>query len=155
MPAGTQISGEDGIIELLDMNDTVIGEIPCLKKWDLNVSANFSSRSTRCMLSNGDGGSDSSGGWEKNSLQGKTWDVNLEFFWQEDAAIPASLKLDPTNVGDKLKVRLYPNKNEAGKLVYEGTALIATAPITSEVEGDVNANVSLKGDGELTKATVV
>lgn len=154
MPQGTQISGEDGIIELLDDQGAVIGEIPCLKKWDLNVSANLSSRSTRCMLSNDDGGSDSSGGWEKSTLQSKSWEVSLEFFWQEDENIPASLQLDPTNVGDKLKVRLYPNKDSSGKISYQGDAFIQSAPITSDVDGDVMTTVSLKGTGGITKAAV-
>lgn len=155
MPAGTQISGEDGIVKLIDADtDIEIGEIPCLVSWTLEASASIASRSTRCMKSNGDGGSDTEASWDKNTVEGKSWNVSANFFWQENQSIPASLKLDPTNVGQKVKLELYPNDSDSGKVVYSGTAIIESVSDPSEVTGDVKCDVTLRGDGALATDTV-
>lgn len=154
MPAGTQISGEDGIINLLDLEDVAIGEIPCLRSWSLEASASIAQRSVRCMKSNGDGGSDVEAAWDKNTVEGKSWSGNATFFWQENQSIPASLKLDPSNVGQKVKVELYPHDDASGKVIYSGTAIIESVSIPSEVAGDIQCEVTLRGDGALTQDTV-
>lgn len=56
MPAGSFFSGEQGILELIDpSDDSVIGEVPCLKSWTLEAAAELSQLGSRCMASNGDG----------------------------------------------------------------------------------------------------
>ncbi len=158
MPAGTQISGEDGIVNLLDpSDDSVIGEVPCLVSWTLNTTADVQEISTRCMKSNSDGGSDSAVGWSKKKVQGKTWNVSLTFFYQEDQLIPGSVQLDPTMIGERVKVQLYPNDDAIGKVVYEGTAIIASGDVSGDIGSTdgVQTTVPLEGDGELTKAVVV
>eukprot|EP00112_Aurelia_sp_Birch-Aquarium-sp1_P006634 Seg17282.1 transcript_id=Seg17282.1/GoldUCD/mRNA.D3Y31 product="hypothetical protein" protein_id=Seg17282.1/GoldUCD/D3Y31 len=155
MPQGQQISGEDGIVLLKNKSDgTVIGEIPCLTNWTLTTSASLSERGTKCMKSNGDGGSDSSGGWTNSTVESRSWNVSLEFYFQDAQDIPASVKLDPTNVGDEVILELFPNDNATGKVMYSGTAIIETAPVTSAVADDMKVTAELKGSGELTKAVV-
>lgn len=155
MPQGTQISGEDGIVILKTMDGTVIGEVPCLTNWNIDSSAALNESSTKCMKSNGDGGSDSAGSWTKSRLESKSWTGSLEFFWQENQLIPASVQLDVTNVGDRLKLEVYPNDNVTGKVVYSGEAIIESAGTPSEVNGDIKQSVSFKGSGPLVKAVVV
>lgn len=154
MPAGSQISGEDGIINLKEVGGADIGEVPCLESWTLDASASLSERGTKCMKSNGDGGSGSAGGWQTNSVESKTWSGTLEFYYQEDALIPASERLDPTNIGDELEVELFPNDNVVGKVVYSGNARIENVSTSAEANGDVKVSVNIKGNGALTKALV-
>lgn len=154
MPAGTQITGEDGIIAILDSGGTPIGEIPCLTAWTLESSAAVSSRSTKCMKSNDDGGSTSTLAWDKQTVEGKSWNVTAAFFWQEDQLIPAAVQLDPTKVGEKVQVKLYPHDEDTDAVVYSGTAVIESVSTPSEVNGDVRVDVTFRGDGTLTKALV-
>lgn len=156
MPQGTQLSGEDGIIILKDpTDDSVIGEVPCLVQWTLDTTAEINERSTKCMKSNGDGGSALAGAWKRASVGDKSWSGSLTFYWQEDQLIPGSVKLDITNVGDKVKLELYPNDNADGKVVYTGEAFIESGSIAGDANGDdMQTTVQIKGDGELVTGVV-
>ena len=154
MPAGTQISGEDGIVTLKNVGGAVIGDVPCLTNFTIDASASLNERSTKCMKSNGDGGSGSSGGWTNSSVESKSWTVALDFYFQEDQLIPGSVKLDPTNVGDSLDLDLFPNDSTTGKVTYSGTAIIESVGTPVEVSGDTKVSVQLKGTGALTKSIV-
>jgi len=79
MAAGEKIKGKDGIIEM-----TVGGvteEIACLTSWTLDVGTSITTDSTSCMLSNGDGGTGSEGGWDTYELESKNWSVTAEHVW--------------------------------------------------------------------------
>ncbi len=155
MPNGTQISGEDGIVNLRTTAGVDIGEVPCLESFSLEASAALSERGTKCMKSNDDGGSASDGGWTRNTVESKSWSGTLEFYWQEDQLIPAAVQLDQTNVGDEIEGQFFPNDNVAGKVVYSGKARIESVSTSQEANGDIKASVTLKGNGELLKAAVV
>ena len=154
MPQGTVIRGEDGIILLKDTSGNVIGEVPCLKSFSIETGTSLNSRSTKCMRSNGDGGSGASSIWETSVIEGRNWSASLEFYWQQDDNIPAAVQLDPTNSGDVLSCEFFLNDNLAGRKVYAGKAFIETVSISTEVSGDIMCSVSLKGDGEFEKASV-
>lgn len=156
MPAGELIKGEDGIINLLDpVTGNVIGEVPCLTQWSIDASASINERSAKCMKSNGDGGSGSTANWTNATVESRSASISMEFYWQKNQAIPAGVKLDPTNVGDSVNFELFPEDNIAGGIVYTGTAVIESAPISSEVAGDITTSVTLKLDGKLTKAVII
>lgn len=145
----TQIlTGEDGIIEV-DSN-----EVPCLREWTLQTTANISTQQTKCMKSNGDGGSTSSGAWEDAILTSKSWSLELTFFWQETAE-GAAPSLDPIDVGKSAAVKLYPHLSTSGKVEWSGTGLISNVSVPSTVDGKITQTVSLTGNGALTRATVV
>lgn len=155
MPAGQRITGEDGIILLKDSDGVVIGEVPCLMSFTIDTSASIAERNVTCMKSNGDGGSEVEKKWTELTLESKSWSGSLEFLWQEDQTIPASVALDATNVGDQLEVELYPNDNIADKVVYTGKARIESVSIPSTITEEIKQSVNIKGDGALTKALVV
>jgi|DEB0MinimDraft_6_1074348.scaffolds.fasta_scaffold68568_2 hypothetical protein len=145
----TQIlSGEDGIIEI-DGN-----EVPCLREWTLQATANINSESTKCMLSNGDGGSTTTGGWEQATLTSKNWNATFTFFWQETAE-GAAPDLSIVDVGKSVAVKLYPNKSTTGKKEYSGNALITDVSIPSNVDNKITQTVTVTGDGDLAEAAVV
>ena len=154
MPEGSQIAGEDGIITLKQPDGTIIGELPCLESWTLEASASLSQRGTRCMKSNGDGGSGSDGGWQSSTVESKSWTGTMEFYYQIDDEIPASEKLDVTNVGDIIGSDLFPNDNVTGRPVYSGEARIESVSVNSEATGDVKTSVSITGNGALLKSQV-
>lgn len=155
MPAGSVIKGEDGIIVLKSSAGVLIGEVPCLTSWTLEASASLNERNNRCMKSNNDGGSGSANNWATQTLEGKSFSLDLEFFWQENQSIPGSVKLDPTNVGEKIQFELKPNNSTSGKVVYTGSAIIESVSVPSEVTGDITCSVNLVGDGELVKSAIV
>lgn len=154
MPAGSVIKGVDGIIALLTTGDVAIGEVPHLKEWEISTSAATETIATKAMLSNDDGGSSVGGGWVENEVTDLSYSITMSFRWQENVSIPASVQLDPTNVGDKIKFNLYPNTDASGKIEYSGTAIITSAGVPSTVNGEIGHTVTLTGTGALVKATV-
>lgn len=154
MPNGQIIKGEDGIILLKDESGTTIGEIPCLTSWTIEASASLSAQATRCMKSNGDGGSASAADWATQTVESKSFNISAEFNWQKDDQIPAGVALDPTKVGDKVTFELYPDDDTAGEVVYTGAARIESVSVPSEVNGNITQSATLQGDGALTRDTV-
>lgn len=156
MPAGQIITGEDGIINLKETGGTVIGEVPCLKSFSVETSADLSENNTKCMKSNDDGGSGSDGGWKNNRVSGKSWSATLEFAHQKEATnVPGAIALDLTNVGDELTCEFFPNDKTSGDDVYSGNAIIESVSQPQEVDGDIYVTVNVKGNGALTKSQVV
>lgn len=144
--------GTDGVLEITSGGTPE--EVPCLRSWTLNSSSNLNTENTRCMKSNNDGGSASAIGWDTNTLQGKGWTVEMEFFWQKgDEA--ASTYLDPTKSGETVGVKLYPNDNVTGEKEYAGSGIITSVSVPSQVGSNITQTVSITGDGALAVAAVV
>lgn len=141
------ISGADGIIEVAS------NEVPCLREWTLQTSANINTEQTKCMKSNGDGGSTSSGGWDAATLTSKAWTGEFTFFWQETDE-GASPDLDLTDVGKSIAIKVYPHLSTSGKVEYSGTGIIANVSLPSNVDGNIQQTVSVTGDGALVRALV-
>lgn len=98
------------------------------------------------------GGSDDSfQNWSTQTLEGKSFTLDLEFFWQEDEAIPASSRIDIDHIGTSISFILYPYSEAVS---YVGTAIIESVSTNGEVNGDVNCSVTLKGVGAVQKVEV-
>lgn len=141
MPAGEIIKGENGRV-VIEGEDS--GEVPCLTSWTLEASASLNERNNRCMKSNDD---NTGSQWAAQTLEGRAFSLELEFFWQESEAIPASQQLDGTHVGSMIDFIVYPD--DAPGVRYEGRAIIDSVSLTGEVNGDIACSVSLTGDGPL------
>ena len=153
MAAGEKIKGKDGIIEM-----TVGGvteEIACLTSWTLDVGTSITTDSTSCMLSNGDGGTGSEGGWDTSELESKNWSVTAEHFWQKDDLVGMTAELDATDAGSTGTIKLYPNTKVAGSREYSGSVILESVSITSETSTTITASLTLKGTGALAKAVTV
>ena len=146
--AGTITKGTDGVLAITSGTNSVV-EVPSLRSWTLQSSAQMNTENTRCMKSNSDGGSTQTGGWDSNILQGKNWQVEMEFFWQKDDE-GASPYLDPTQAGNTVEVDLYPNDNTAGEKKYEGTGLVQSVSVPSQVGSNIMQTVTVVGDGALS-----
>lgn len=140
MPAGQVINGENGRVTVQG-SDT--GEVPCLTSWILEGSASLNERNNRCMKSNDDNAANQ---WSTQTLEGRGFSLELEFFWQEDEEIPASMQLDATNIGDVVDFELQPTD---GTVTYAGNAIIESVSIPSNVNGDITCSVTLQGNGAL------
>lgn len=154
MPAGEIIRGIDGIMKILDTSDVEIGEIPCLLNWEISASATTRTINTKCMLSNSDGGSAASGGWDATETDSKGYTMSSNHRWQEDQTIPTQAAVDVDDVGTKIKFEVYPNTAATGKVIYSGTAIITSVSVPSEVNGEISQTVNFTGDGALVKALV-
>lgn len=141
MPEGEVIKGENGRIFIYG-NDG--GEVPCLTSWTLEASASLNERNNRCMKSNED---NESSQWAEQTLEGRSFSIDLEFFWQENEDIIASSQLDATHIGVQIGFELYPNDD--GGRNYVGNAIIESVSTTSEVTGDITCSVTLQGTGPL------
>lgn len=150
--ATTITKGTDGVLEITTTAGTA--EVPCLRSWTLNSQAQFNTENTRCMLSNSDGGSSQAIGWDSNTVQGRSWSVDMEFFWQktDEGAAPY---LDPTQIGNSVAAKLYPFTNVAGQKEYSGSGLIQSVSIPAQVGSNITQTVTVTGDGALAVATVV
>ncbi len=144
--------GTDGVLEIT--SGGTAAEVPCLRSWTLNSTTSINSENTRCMKSNSDGGSTSAVGWDSNTLQGKSWSVDMEFFWQKTDE-GASAYVDVTNAGDTVAIKLYPNDNVTGEKEYYGNGLISTVSVPSQVGSNITQTVTITGDLTLAVATVV
>lgn len=149
MAAGQIIKGIDGIIEINDGSNTE--EIPCLTNWTLEASASLNEESVSCMLSNGDGGSGEGGKWNESFVEGKSFSLSSEHYWQEDQAAGTTGIIDVTDVGKSVTFKLYPNTNAAGKVEYSGSAIVESVSVPSEANGKITQSVTFKGSGQLVK----
>lgn len=149
MPAGTQITGVDGVIKIGATN-----EIPCLKSWTFSAQSAIETVDTKCMKSNNDGGSSAAGGFAKKVAGTKSANLEASFAWQESDTVGAQGDLRTTDVGKTVAFDLYPNDTIAGKRVISGNAIIASVGIPSEVNGVIQQNVTFEVDGEWTDDVV-
>lgn len=144
---GATILGEDGIISVGG------NEIPCLTSWSLTTNAELNAVPTRCMKSNGDGGSASAGGWVNQSLGNKSGTLEATFQWQEDdIAAAADLRVD--DVGNSVAVLLYPNDSTSGQREISFTGRIESIGIPSTVDGVITQTITIQSDGAITDGTV-
>ena len=156
MANGRIIRGIDGILSLTTATNSatpgVTEEIPCLQSWTLETSASVTEENATCMASNGDGGSDVGGAWNETWVEGRSFSLSSEHFWQSDQAAGATAIVDVDRVGEEMTFKLYPNGNATGAVVYEGKAHIESISTPSEVNGKIMQSLSYKGNGALTKS---
>jgi hypothetical protein len=106
------------------------------------------------MVSNGDGGAAAGGAWSDSTVESRSWSITCEHSWQKlDDAGTAGI-LDVDDVGHAGTVILYPDSSTAGGRQLSGAVIVESVSITSETTSVINASVTLKGTGALTKAIV-
>lgn len=158
MAAGSVITGKDGIVGFAADNSAgaiaAATEAACLTDWSINSSATFETTATQCMLSNADGGSGVAAGWDEQEVTGKSWTMDLTNFWQSASNAGAQSEIEPTQVGERKYVVLYPNKKTTGSVYYHGYARINNVTPTASVSGKITQTISLTGDGALTRSVV-
>lgn len=152
MPAGERITGKEGIIELTQ--GATVEEIPCLTEWNLQTEVNIEDLEAVCMASNGDGGAAGGPSWNKKSVGGKSFQFTTNHRWQEDQAVGTTAIAGPTNVGDEVTFKLYPNGNAAGKRVLSGSAIIQSVGVPSTANGELTQEMTFIGNGALDDSAV-
>jgi hypothetical protein len=152
MPAGTKITGRDGIIELT--KGSVIEEIPCLLSWTLTGEASFTEDGEVCMLSNGDGGSSFAAAGTSVDLQSTKYSLSTEHYWQESDLTGATALVDITDIGTKVNFKLYPHMKTTGKVLYSGVAAISNVSIPSSAGEKIKQTIEFVVDGNLTRTIV-
>jgi hypothetical protein len=149
MSAGATISGQDGIIKINGAT-----EIGMLTGWTYATKADIKALDTRVMLSNGDGGSSATGGWDKQVVGAKSATLEITQQWQETDITAATAALRTDQVGALVTFSLFPNKNVSGKRVIAGNARISSISVPSTVDGVVTQTTSLVVDGQPTDTPV-
>jgi predicted secreted protein len=80
----------------------------------------------------------------------QTWSATCDVFWDETDT-NGQVAMSP---GTSLTVAFYPEGADSGDTYYTGTALITSVERSAELDGMVEASISLQGVGGITAATV-
>ena len=80
----------------------------------------------------------------------QTWSGSCDVFWDETDT-NGQVAMSP---GSSLTVGFYPEGASSGDTYFQGTALITSVERSAELDGMVEASVSLQGVGGLTTTTV-
>jgi hypothetical protein len=80
----------------------------------------------------------------------KSWSGEIGALWDEtDTDGQGAL-----SVGAEVTLNLYPEGDSSGDTYLTGAAIITEREITSDLEGLVEASLTVEGNGALTEATV-
>lgn len=79
----------------------------------------------------------------------KSWTGSADIFWDEsDSAAQAC------DTGDSVTLALYPAGGDSGNIFFSGTATVEKLSLKGTYNGMVEATISFKGNGALSKATI-
>lgn len=87
--------------------------------------------------------------WTKVDTTQNSWEAAMEMFWDPDDAGQIGVVL-----GDKVTVDLYPQGNATTLVKRSGSCLVTQIETSQSHDNIVEANVTLKGDGILSKEVV-
>ena len=80
----------------------------------------------------------------------QSWSGSCDVFWDETDT-NGQVAMAP---GTSLTVGFYPEGADSGDTYYSGTALITSVERNADLDGMVEASISLQGVGGITAATV-
>lgn len=80
----------------------------------------------------------------------QSWSGSCDVFWDETDT-NGQVALTP---GASLTIGFYPEGADSGDTYYSGTALVTSIERNAELDGMVEASISLQGVGGITAATV-
>jgi hypothetical protein len=86
---------------------------------------------------------------ESHKTLQKSWTGSADVFWDESDSAAQGC-----DVGDSVTLALYPAGDGSGNTFYSGTATVEKLSIKGTYNGMVEASISFKGNGALTKDTV-
>lgn len=123
-------SGNEGIVKV---NGNAYAE---MRSWQYDVSAG----TTDATVIGDD--------WEDHEVTQKSWTGSADIFWDETETA------QQVDAGDVVALVFYPAGTDAGSPMRSGNATIDKITIKGTYNGLVEASISYKGKGAMTKGTV-